>query len=138
MIIVILAGCVISLVGVGVRSTFGLFLEPMTTANGWSRETFALALAIQNLMWGLGVPVAGAIADRFGASRILIVGALIYAFGIWGMSIAESGAQFHLFAGFTAGLGISFTAFSIALAVMAKAVGPERRSPLGTVPGAMQ
>lgn len=139
-IIVILAGCVISLVGFGVRSTFGLFLEPMTTANGWSRETFALALAIQNLMWGLGVPVAGAIADRFGASRIIIVGALIYAFGIWGMSIAESGAQFHLFAGFTAGLGISFTAFSIALAVMAKAVGPERRSMalgIGTAVGSL-
>ncbi|MHA1165457.1 MAG: MFS transporter [Alphaproteobacteria bacterium] len=127
-IIVILAGCVISLAGFGVRSSFGLFLEPMTTANGWSRETFALALAIQNLMWGLGVPVAGAIADRFGATRILALGALIYAFGIWGMSIAETGAEFHLFAGFITGLGISFTAFSIALAVMAKAVGPEYRS----------
>ena len=83
-IIVILAGCIIALVGFGVRSSFGLFLEPMTSANGWSRETFSLALAIQNLMWGLGVPVAGAIADRFGATRILVLGALIYAFGIWG------------------------------------------------------
>jgi len=127
-IIVILAGCVISLVGFGVRSSFGLFLEPMTSAKGWSHETYALALAIQNLMWGLGVPVAGAIADRFGATRILVLGALIYAFGIWGMSIAETGAEFHLFAGIATGLGISFTAFSIALAVMAKAVGPERRS----------
>ena len=127
-IIVILAGCVISLVGFGVRSSFGLFLEPMTAANGWSRETFALALAIQNLMWGVGVPVAGAIADRFGATRILVLGALIYAFGTWGMSIAETGMAFHLFAGFITGLGISFTAFSIALAVMAKAVGPGRRS----------
>ncbi len=127
-IIIIVAGCVISLVGFGVRSSFGLFLEPITTANGWSRETYSLALAIQNLMWGLGVPVAGAIADRYGATRILVPGALIYAGGIWGMSIAETGTQFHLFAGFITGLGISFTAFSIALAVMAKAVGPERRS----------
>ena len=127
-LIIIAAGCVISLVGFGVRSSFGLFLEPMTGANGWSRETFALALAIQNLMWGLGVPVAGAIADKFGATRILTLGALIYSFGIWGMSIAETGGEFHLFAGFATGLGISFTAFSIALAVMAKAVGPERRS----------
>ena len=127
-IIVVLAGCIISLVGFGVRTSFGLFLEPMTSANGWSRETFALALAIQNLMWGLGVPVAGAIADRYGATRILVLGALIYAFGIWGMSVAATGAQFHLFAGFTTGLGISLTAFSIALAIMAKAVGPERRS----------
>jgi len=127
-IIVIAAGCVISLIGFGVRSSFGLFLAPMTSDQGWSRETFALALAIQNLMWGIGVPVAGAIADRFGASRILIVGALIYAFGIWGMSIAETGTELHLFAGFATGLGISFSSFSIALAVMAKAVGPERRS----------
>ncbi len=127
-IIVIVAGCVISLVGFGVRSSFGLFLAPMTTAQGWSRETFALALAIQNLMWGLGVPVAGAIADRFGATRILVLGALIYAFGVWGMSVAETGAELHLFAGFVTGIGISFTAFSIALAVMAKAVSPERRS----------
>jgi MFS family permease len=127
-IIVIMAGCLISLVGFGVRSSFGLFLVPMTEANGWSRETFALALAIQNLMWGFGVPVAGAIADRYGATRILILGALIYSGGIWGMSSADTGAELHIFAGFTAGLGISFTAFSIALAVMAKAVGPERRS----------
>jgi MFS family permease len=127
-IIVIMAGCLISLVGFGVRSSFGLFLVPMTEANGWSRETFALALAIQNLMSGLGVPVAGAIADRYGATRILILGALIYSGGIWGMSSADNGAELHIFAGFTAGLGISFTAFSIALAVMAKAVGPERRS----------
>lgn len=127
-IIVIIASCLISLVGFGVRSSFGLFLAPMTETNGWSRETFALALAIQNLMWGLGVPIAGAIADRYGATRILILGAFIYAGGIWGMSSAVTGAELHLFAGFTAGLGISFTAFSIALAVMAKAVGPERRS----------
>lgn len=127
-IIVIMAGCFISLVGFGVRSSFGLFLAPMTEANGWSRETFALALAIQNLMWGFGVPVAGAIADRYGATRILILGALIYSGGIWGMSSAETGAELQIFAGLTAGLGISFTAFSIALAVMAKAVGPERRS----------
>lgn len=139
-IIVILAGCIIALVSFGVRSSFGLFLEPMTSANGWSRETFALALAIQNLMWGIGVPVAGAIADRFGATRILVLGALIYAFGIWGMSVAVTGTQFHLFAGFTTGLGISFTAFSIVLAVMARAVGPERRSialGIGTAAGSL-
>lgn len=128
MTLVILAGCAISLVGFGVRSSFGLFLAPMTGAHGWSRETFGLALAIQNLMWGIGVPVAGAIADRYGASRILIAGALIYALGILGMRAAQTGAEFYLFAGVATGLGISFSAFSIALAVMAKTVGPERRS----------
>jgi len=127
-LIVIAAGCAVSFIGFGVRSSFGLFLEPMTAAHGWSRETFALALAIQNLMWGIGVPFAGAIADRFGASRMLVVGAVVYSLGIWGMAHAGTGTQLQLFAGLTAGLGIGFTAFSIALAVMARAVGPERRS----------
>lgn len=127
-LIVIVAGCAVSLIGFGVRSSFGLFLEPMTAAHGWSRETFALALAIQNLMWGITVPIAGAIADRYGASRMLVAGAVVYSLGIWGMASAATGAQFHLFAGLIAGIGIGFTAFSIALAVMARAVGPERRS----------
>lgn len=96
MIIIIIAGSIISLVGFGVRSTFGLFLEPMTTAHGWSRETFAIALAIQNLMWGIGVPIAGMIADRAGARPVLIVGALIYALGIWGMTFAETGTMLYL------------------------------------------
>lgn len=128
MIILIVAGCAVSLIGFGVRSSFGLFLEPMTAAHGWSRETFGLALAIQNLMWGIGVPIAGAIADRYGATRIIVAGAVIYALGIWGMSVAETGTELHISAGLVTGMGISFTAFSIALAVMAKAVGPERRS----------
>lgn len=127
-LIVIVAGCAVSLIGFGVRSSFGLFLEPMTAAHGWSRETFALALAIQNLMWGITVPIAGAIADRYGASRMLVAGAVVYSLGIWGMASAGTGAQFYLFAGLIAGIGIGFTAFSIALAVMARAVGPERRS----------
>lgn len=125
---IIIAGSIISLVGFGVRSTFGLFLEPMTTAQGWSRETFAIALAIQNLMWGIGVPVAGMIADRFGARPVLIFGALIYAVGVWGSSVADTGSMLTLFTGFVTGLGVAFTAFSLALAVIAKAVGPERRS----------
>ncbi len=126
--IVILAGCIISLVGFGARSSFGLFLEPMTTDNGWTRQTFGLALAIQNLMWGIGVPIAGMLADKYGARKILMGGALVYAFGIWGMANAETGNAFHVFAGFITGLGVAFTAFSLALAVIAKAVGPENRS----------
>lgn len=128
MIFVIVAGSIISLVGFGVRSSFGLFLEPMTTTHGWNRETFAIALAIQNLMWGLGVPVAGMIADKWGARPILIIGALVYASGVWGMTVAETDTMLHLSAGLITGLGISFTSFSLALAVIAKAVGPARRS----------
>ena len=67
---VILAACLIALIGFGIRSSFGLYLDPMTVAKGWSRETFALAMAIQNLLWGIGVPVAGAIADRYGPGLV--------------------------------------------------------------------
>ncbi len=127
-LIIFAAGCAVSFIGFGVRSSLGLFLDPMTLAHGWDRETFGLAFAIQNLMWGIGVPFAGALADRYGPSRILMAGAVVYSLGIWGMGNAETGAQLYLFAGLTAGLGIGFTAFSIALAVMARAVGPEQRS----------
>ncbi len=137
-LIVIMAGCLIAAVGFGLRSTFGLFLNPMTVDQGWSRETFALALAIQNLLWGAGVPVAGALADRFGPPRMLAIGAVIYGLGVWGMAEAESGLALHLFAGVLTGLGVAFTAFSIAMAAMVRVVGPERRSlalGLGTAAG---
>ncbi len=121
-LVVILAGCLIAMVGFGVRSVFGLFLEPMTVARGWDRETFALAMAIQNLLWGAGVPIAGALADRYGPSRVLALGARVYGVGVWCMAEAESGLALHLFVGLLSGLGVAFTAFSIALASMEKAV----------------
>jgi MFS family permease len=126
------------MIGFGIRSVFGLFLEPMTLTHGWSRETFALAMAIQNLLWGIGVPVAGAMADRFGPMRVLSFGALLYAIGVWGMATTDSSLGLHLFGGVLTGLGIAFSAFSIALAAMAKVVGPERRTlvlGLGTAAG---
>ena len=137
-LLVIIAGCLISTIGFGLRSVFGLFLEPMTVDQGWSRETFALALAIQNLLWGAGVPVAGALADRFGAPRVIAAGAVIYGVGVWGMAEAETGLALHLFAGIVTGLGVAFTAFSLAMAAMARVVSPERRSlilGLGTAAG---
>ncbi|MEM7407921.1 MAG: MFS transporter [Pseudomonadota bacterium] len=126
--VIIIAGCLISLVGFGARSTMGFFLEPMTTTRGWDRETFALAIAIQNLLWGFGVPVAGALADRFGPLIVMTVGSVIYAGGLCLMSVVEMPIALHLTAGVMTGVGVAFTSFSLAMAAMARAVGPERRS----------
>ena len=137
-LIVIIAGCVISVIGFGVRSAFGLFLEPMTTDVGWSRETFGLAMALQNLFWGIGLPFAGALADKLGGTKVIIGGALMYAAGVYGMSIAESSLMLHLSGGILAGIGIAFSAFTIAMASMVRVVGPEKRSlvlGLGTAAG---
>lgn len=137
---VILAGCLIAMLGFGVRSTMGLLLEPMTVANGWSRETFGLAMAIQNLLWGAAVPFASALSDKLGPSRVLAAGAIVYALGLYGMASAGSGLALHVTGGVLVGTGIAFTAFSIALASIAKVVGPSRRSMalgLGTAAGSM-
>ena len=126
--IILLAGCLISLTGFGIRSSFGLFLEPMTVANDWSRETFGLAMALQNLMWGIGLPVAGALADKHGSVKVIIFGTIMYALGVWGMAEAGSGFMLQLTGGLLTGLGIAFSAFTLAMAAMVRVVGPEKRS----------
>ena len=136
--VVIVAGCLIAAIGFGARSSLGLFLEPMTLDRGWSRETFGLALALQNLFWGLGLPLAGALTDRYGASRVIVLGAIIYAVGLHFMGVVESSSMLYLSAGLLSGLGIAFSAFSLALAAMVKVVGPEKRTiilGLGTAAG---
>ena len=125
---VILAACLISLIGFGIRASFGLYLDPMTVANGWSRETFALAMAIQNLLWGIGVPIAGAITDRYGPGLVIALGAVIYGMGVAGMAGSDSGLALHLTGGLLVGLGVAFTSFSLVLAAIARVVSPERRS----------
>ena len=127
-LVVIAAGCLIALLGFGARSAYGLLLEPMTGARGWGRETFAFALAVQNLVWGFGVPFASMLADRYGPSRVLAVGAVVYGIGTAGMATATTGAGLTLFGGVLTGLGIALTSFSIALAAMAKVVDPGRQS----------
>ena len=127
-LVVLIAGCLISMTGFGIRSGFGLFLEPMTIANGWSRETFGLAMALQNLLWGIGLPFAGALADKNGAIKVIIAGAILYCAGILGMAHSESGFALQLTGGILTGLGVAFTAFTLAMAVMVRVVGPEKRS----------
>ena len=137
-LVVIVAGCLIAGLGFGARSSLGLFLEPLTAARGLTRETYGLALALQNLFWGLGLPLAGMLADRRGASRVIVAGALVYAVGLYGMGEVATGPGLYLFAGVLTGLGIAFSAFSLALAAMVRVVGPERRTfvlGLGTAAG---
>ncbi len=139
-LVILIVGCLIAIIGFGVRSVFGLFLEPMTVAKGWNRETFALAMAIQNLLWGIGLPFAGAVADRLGPVRVIAGGAVVYALGIWGMAGANDAFALHFFGGLLTGIGVAFTAFSLALAAMARVVGPEKRSValgLGTAAGSL-
>ena len=139
-LLVISAGCLISMIGFGVRSGFGLFLEPMTMARDWNREMYGLAMALQNLFWGLSLPFAGALADRFGPVWVIISGALMYALAVYGMSIADTPMALHLTGGILAGMGIAFSAFTITMAAMARVVGPQQRSMvlgLGTAAGSL-
>ena len=136
--IVIGSACAIALIGIGARAAFGLFLEPMSLTRGWPRETFALAMAWQNLLWGIGTPIAGAIADRAGARSVMITGALLYAAGMLGMVAADSAMMLYLCCGILAGCGVALTSFSIALAAIVRVVAPHQRAlalGLGTAAG---
>ncbi len=138
--LILVAGCLIAMIGFGIRASFGLYLEPMTIANGWTREIYGLAMALQNLFWGLGLPIAGALADRHGAGKVIIGGAILYALGIWGMAASDGVLTLQLTGGVLVGLGIAFSAFTLAIAAMVRAVGPERRSlvmGVGTAAGSM-
>jgi len=126
--LVVLCGCAIALLTFGVRASFGLFTEPISVARGWEREVFALAIAVQNLLWGLGQPVAGGFADRFGAGRVLAGGALLYAGGTALMAVSTSGLAVGLTGGVLVGLGLSGASFTIVIAAFSKLVSPERRS----------
>ncbi len=138
--VILIAGCLIAMIGFGIRASFGLYLEPMTNANGWTREIYGLAMALQNLFWGLGLPIAGALADKHGTGKVIIGGAILYALGVWGMAESDGVLLLQLTGGVVVGLGIAFSAFTLAIAAMVRAVGPERRSlvmGVGTAAGSM-
>jgi MFS family permease len=125
--IILICGCIIALVTFGPRSAFGFFLTPMSSANGWGREVFALAFAIQNLLWGIGQPIAGAIADRFGTARVLCGGMLLYAAGLALMSVSTTPALLNITSGVLIGFGLSGCSFNIVLAAFGKLLKPEWR-----------
>jgi predicted MFS family arabinose efflux permease len=125
---VLLCGAAIVTLSMGIRHGFGLWLQPITLERGWSRETFAFAIAVQNLAWGAAGPIAGGLADRFGAFRVLIAGAVLYALGLVLMALATSGLAFTGSAGLLLGLAQSGTTYAIVYGVIGRNVAPEKRS----------
>jgi len=127
---ILVCGCLISLLSFGPRSALGFFLTPMSQELHWGRDVFSFALAIQNLLWGVGQPFAGGLADRFGANRVIVVGAVLYALGLGLMAHAQSSALLDLSAGVLIGFGLSGASFSLVLGAFGKLM-PERcvRSP---------
>ena len=127
-VLVVICAGLVAWLSIGVRQTFGLFLQPISLDMGWGREVFAFALALQNLLWGLSQPVAGAFADRYGSGRVVVVGTVIYALGVYLMAESTGALQMHLGAGFLVGAGLAATSFTVVLAAVGRLVSPERRS----------
>jgi predicted MFS family arabinose efflux permease len=125
---VLVCGALIVTLSMGIRHGFGLWLQPITMDRGWSRETFAFALAVQNLAWGLAGPLAGMWADRFGAFRVLVVGSVLYALGLAVMASATSGAGFLGGTGLLLGMAQAGTTYAVIYGVIARNVSAEKRS----------
>lgn len=122
------AGCIIAAIGFGTRGAMGLFTLPMTEDLGISREQWGMAMAIQNLAWGLVQPIAGGLADRYGTGRVLAAGGLIYSAGIALMAFSTDASTLYLSAGVIVGTGIAVASFGVVMAAFGRAVPPEKRS----------
>jgi len=127
-LVVVISGCLIAMISFGPRSSLGFFLTPLSQANHWGRDVFALAIAIQNLLWGIGQPLAGGIADRFGAMRVLVAGTLCYALGLVLMAYSTTPVMLDLSAGVLIGLGLSGCSFNLVLGAFGKLLPAEWRS----------
>jgi MFS family permease len=127
-LVILVCGCLIGVVGFGPRAALGLFLTPMSSAYGWSRDVFALALAIQVLVWGTAQPFVGAIADRFGSMRVLSGGAVLYCAGLTLMAYSTTPGMLNLTAGVLTGLGIAGSSFTIVIAAFGKLMPPHLRT----------
>ena len=137
-VIAISCACIIALLAFGPRSAMGFFQLPILQDTGWDRTTFGMAMALQNLFWGMGQPLFGVIADKFGAWRVLAIGAVLYFSGLVVMAIAPSPVWLHIGGGILIGLGVAACSFGVVLASIARLVSPEKRSfafGLGTASG---
>jgi MFS family permease len=125
---IVLAACAVAVVTFGSRSGFGLYLEPLTRTQGFSREAFSIAIGIQNILWGIGQPLAGALADRFGTTRVLIGGTLVFALGLALIALADTPWLLNLSLGVLVGLGGAGASFGIVMAAAGRLVPDDRRS----------
>src|SRR6195952_1258256 len=126
-LVIIICGCAIALLSFGPRSSVGFFIQPMGRELSLGRDVFGLALALQNLLWGLGQPIAGAIADRFGVMRVMCIGALLYAGGLLMMRYTSSPLSLDISAGVLIGFGLSGCSFNLVLLAFSKLLPPEKR-----------
>lgn len=136
----ILSACTILMLSFGLRSSFGLFVQPLDAANGWGRDVIGLALAIQNLAWGVIAVIAGGLADRFGSVRVIVAGTMLYALGLWLTAGVSEVWVLNAGAGLLVGAGVAGTAFGIVLPAMARAVDESRQQlvlGIGTAAGSM-
>jgi len=134
----IIFSCLLLVINFGLRSSMGFFLTPISEEFGYGREVFAFSLALQNLCWGLFQPVAGAFSDKFGTFKTLVLGALVYAAGLYFTSVAESAFDLHVAAGMLIGMGVAGTGLGVVLPAMARMVAAEKRAMvlgLGTAAG---
>jgi MFS family permease len=137
-LVILVCGCVIGALGFGPRAALGLFLTPMSSAYGWGRDVFSVALALQVIVWGSAQPFVGAIADRYGTLRVLSAGAILYCAGLALMAYSTTPAMLNFSAGVLAGLGIAGSSFTVVIAAFGKLMPPQWRSlafGLGTAAG---
>ncbi|HEX4843357.1 MAG TPA: MFS transporter [Limnobacter sp.] len=127
-ITVLWCGAFVLCVSLGIRHSFGLFLQPMSIDNQWGREVFAFSIALQNLVWGIAQPFVGRVADRFGAGKTMLGGAVLYVCGLYGMSLSTTPGMLTVSAGVLIGLGLSGTTFPVVFGAIARAMPPEKRS----------
>jgi len=124
----LLCGAAIVTLSMGIRHGFGLWLQPITQSQNWSRETFAFAIAIQNLVWGFTGIFAGMLADRFGAFKVIVAGAVLYALGLVGMATATTPLVFSLTAGVLIGMAQAGTTYAVIYGVIGRNIAPHKRS----------